>query len=131
MKLKKIGPCKILRKFSTNAYELELPTGIGISPIFNIADLYPYTVDDTGQAEKDSDLTVPKEVDWLKQMPPARPIEAEAILEQKVRKKTRGQEYWEYLVKWQGLPKEDATWMSAANLEKKGHNVEDLMSMSS
>ena len=50
-----------------------MPTGIGISPKFNIADLYPYTVDDTGKAEKDSDLTIPKEVDWLKQMPPARP----------------------------------------------------------
>ena len=47
LKLKKIGPCKILRKFSTNAYELELPTGIGISPIFNKVDLYPYKIDDT------------------------------------------------------------------------------------
>jgi hypothetical protein len=42
MELKKIGPCKILRKFSSNSYELELPPDIGISPIFNVADLYPY-----------------------------------------------------------------------------------------
>jgi len=28
LKMKKIGPCKILRKFSANTYELELPTGI-------------------------------------------------------------------------------------------------------
>ena len=109
LKLKKIGPCQILRKFSANAYELELPTGIGISPIFNIADLYPYTIDDIWQDENDSDTTVTEVVDWLKQMPPARPTEAEAILEKKVAKKTRGQEYWEYLVKWQGLPEEDAT----------------------
>ena len=39
IKMKKIGPCKILRKFSTNAYELEFPEGIGISPIFNVIDL--------------------------------------------------------------------------------------------
>ena len=51
LKLKKIGPCKILRKFSTNAYDLELPTGIGISPIFNVVDFYPYKIDDTGQLE--------------------------------------------------------------------------------
>ena len=41
-KMKKIGPCRILRKFSSNAYEIELPEGVGISPIFNVADFYPY-----------------------------------------------------------------------------------------
>ena len=42
MKMKKIGPCKVISKFGENAYEIELPNGIGISPIFNISDLYPY-----------------------------------------------------------------------------------------
>jgi hypothetical protein len=45
LKMKKIGPCKILRKFEENAYEIELPDGVGISPIFNIEDLYPYRAD--------------------------------------------------------------------------------------
>ena len=51
--MKKIGPCRILRKFGENAYELELPMGIGISPIFNMADLYPYKPNeaDTGTKE--------------------------------------------------------------------------------
>jgi hypothetical protein len=46
LKLKKIGPCKILRKFDENAYEIELPEDVGISPIFNISYLYPYREDD-------------------------------------------------------------------------------------
>lgn len=43
LKLKKIGPFKIIHKFSANAYELQLHPGIGISPIFNVAKLFPYT----------------------------------------------------------------------------------------
>jgi hypothetical protein len=42
LKMKKIGLCQIIRKFGTNAYEMELADGIGNSPIFNILDLYPY-----------------------------------------------------------------------------------------
>jgi hypothetical protein len=46
LKMKKIGPCRILRKFAANAYEIRLPDNVGISPIFNVADLYPYKRDD-------------------------------------------------------------------------------------
>jgi hypothetical protein len=47
MKMKKIEPCKVLKKFGMNAYEIELPDGIGISSIFNISDLYPYKAEET------------------------------------------------------------------------------------
>jgi hypothetical protein len=42
MKMKMTGPCKVIRKFGENTYEIELPDGIGISPIFNVAYFYPY-----------------------------------------------------------------------------------------
>ena len=48
LKMKKIGQCKVIRKFGANAYEIELPDGVGISPIFNVADLYPYRADKKG-----------------------------------------------------------------------------------
>jgi hypothetical protein len=46
MKMKKIGPYKILRKFDANTYEIELPDNVGRSPIFNVSDIYPYRKDD-------------------------------------------------------------------------------------
>jgi hypothetical protein len=65
LKMKNIGPCKVLNKFGTNAYEIELPDGIRISPIFNVVDLYPYRAEEAG-AEHEQ-----KEVQWEKQMPVA------------------------------------------------------------
>jgi hypothetical protein len=36
------GPFKILEKINDNAYKLELPLEFGVSPTFNISDLWPY-----------------------------------------------------------------------------------------
>ena len=66
LKFKKIGPCKILRKFSANAYEIELPPNVGISPIFNVADLYKYQGEDT---TTETENAGEQEVDWVKQLP--------------------------------------------------------------
>jgi hypothetical protein len=63
LKMKKIRPCKVLKKFGANAYEIELPDGIGISLIFNISDLYPYKVEEAGTSDEQP------EVQWTKQMP--------------------------------------------------------------
>jgi hypothetical protein len=52
MKMKKILPCKVIRKFGANAYEIELPNGVGISPIFNVAYLYPYRAKEAGAEEQ-------------------------------------------------------------------------------
>ena len=36
------GPFKVLRRFGTNAYELELPKEFRVNPTFNVSDLVPY-----------------------------------------------------------------------------------------
>jgi hypothetical protein len=60
LKMKKIEPCKVLKKFGANAYEIELPNGIEISLIFNVSDLYPYKVEEAGTSDEQL------EVQWTK-----------------------------------------------------------------
>ena len=109
LKMKKIGPCKVLKKFGENAYEIELPDGIKISPIFNVSYLYPYRV---GEAEIRTGEPV---IQWAKQMPIAEKPQMECILDKRVGKKTRRKEYYEYLVKWKNHPVEDASWENEEN----------------
>jgi hypothetical protein len=83
MKMKKIGPCRVIKKFGANAYEIGLPDGIEISPIFKISDLYPYRAEEEGEDNEQI------EVQWTKQMSiPERP-QMESILDKRISKRTR------------------------------------------
>ena len=101
----KFGPCKILKKFdSGNAYEVELPDDMDISPIFNIAYLYK-------SHEFEDEVVVSDDY------PKKQIEEVEHILDQRVGKSTRGKYYYEYLVKWKNRPIEDASWISHFELD--------------
>lgn len=82
-----------MRKLSANTYELQLPPGIGISPIFNVADLFPYTAnleeDSSAQPKRD---TQGKSSSWMRQMPSAQPLEIDGILDTQVAKQTQRKE---------------------------------------
>jgi hypothetical protein len=108
LKLKKIGPCKILKRFGENSYELELSKDVCISPIFNIADLYLYKEDGVERYEDQ------RKVQWEKQMHVAENPHMKKIIDQRVGKKTRRKTYFEYLVKWQGRTTKYASWVSEA-----------------
>ena len=93
LKMKKFGPYKILRKHdSGNAYEVELPDGIHISPIFNIADLTEYHDDGA-----DEELVLEQFP-----IPASKKEEIEDILDHHVGRSTRNRQYKEYLVKSKG-----------------------------
>jgi hypothetical protein len=124
LKLKKIGPCKILRKFGNNAYEIELPGDVGISPIFNISDMCPYREDDT-ERSKDQ-----PEIQWEEKMLVSEKPQMEKIIDQKIGNRTRRKTYFEYLVKWKGHPIEDASWLNEVDIQKHGNSVRDLMDKS-
>ena len=121
LKMKKIGPCRVMKKFGANTYEIELPDGIGISPIFNISYLYPYKARET---IANSEQTM---VHWAKQMPVAEKPQMEGIIDKRNIKKTRRKEYFEYLVKWKGHPVEDVSWEDEVEIQKHGQTVQELM----
>jgi hypothetical protein len=122
--MKKIGPCRVLKKFGVNAYEIELPDGIRISPIFNISYLYPYKAEEAGTGDEQP------VIQWTKKMPVADEPQMECRLDERVSKKTRKKQYVEYLVKWKGHPVEDARWENEAEVQKHGHIVHELMDRS-
>ena len=68
-----------------------------------------------------------KQVDWVKQLPTTKPLHPEGILDKKLYKKIRGQEYVQYLVKWKNHSIANATWMTNSMLQKMGSSIEDLM----
>jgi hypothetical protein len=89
LKMKKIGPCKVLKKFGANAYEIELLDVIKISLIFNVSDLYPYKYEEVEEGSEQS------HIQWTKQMPVAKKLQMERILDKRVGKRNRQKEYFE------------------------------------
>jgi hypothetical protein len=63
-------------------------------------------------------------------MPVAEKLQMEKIVDQRIGKKTRRKNYFEYLVKWKGHPIEDASWENEAAIQKQGKSVEELMDRS-
>ena len=103
---KRFGPFKVKRKVGHAAYELELPPNWpAIHPVFNESYLTPYRASRFASQQKP---------------PPPPPIEVEGIPEYVVEqildsRRRRGR--LQYLVHWEGFPREDDSWEPAKNLE--------------
>lgn len=115
LQMRRIGPCKILAKYGNNAYKLDLPEDMALSPIFNIADLVPYK--GTLLEECRRFLEVSKTLSDVP-LPPANRPQAKKVLDSRVLKKTRHTTYMEHLVKWQHLPGSKATWVPEVDFSK-------------
>lgn len=94
---KKIGPFLIKRKISNTNYELSLPDGMKIHPIFHIS-LLEKAPDDITVT---TDIVVENNDEY----------EIEKILKARGSIKKR-----EYLIKWKGYPNSENTWEPAKNL---------------
>ena len=97
---------------------------MGISPIFNVSDLYPYREYDSKGSK------VQEKIQWEKKMPIVEKPQMEKIIDQRIGKKTKRKTYFEYLIKWKGHLIEDVSWENEADIQKHGKSVQELMDRS-
>lgn len=95
--MRRIGPCKVLAKYGQNAYKLDLPRDMALSPIFNVVDLVQYKGTLLEECSRLSEVS--QSLSDLP-LPPTPRFQAEKVLDSRVLKKTRHTAYMEHLVKW-------------------------------
>ena len=110
LKSKKIGPCQVLRKFGENTYEVQLPRGLDISPIFNVADLHTFhsnwEVEIETAANGTLNSTSNTDKDHVEKVIQVREL------------KTRAGNHFRFLVKWAGKPDFENSWISEAEFQR-------------
>jgi len=111
IKYKKIGPCRILKNIYDNAYRLELPEKFDISPTFNVADFYGFHEEDIRADE--GTLS-----EWEQHLPIKSEEQIKELIVTRIGKKTRREEYMEYLIKWKNWGPEDASWVTKDQLAR-------------
>ncbi|XP_054809675.1 uncharacterized protein LOC129311378 [Prosopis cineraria] len=108
------GPFRIIKKLGPNAYLLELPSDMAISPVFNVKDLMPYrgTFEPSPLLSDDFAGTKPSQVP-IPSLPAVSPLvdEIETIMDDQMVFTSEGP-IRRYLVRWRGRSDEDATWIS-------------------
>ena len=105
-----------MKRFDTNAYELELPKEYGFNPTFNVSDLVPYrgpTVEPRKKLEPLSSLE--REPNPPPSIQRHRRRQVDRILDEQTTV-TKNRVYQRYLVRWKDQPPTKDTWMSREDL---------------
>jgi hypothetical protein len=109
LKPKFYGPYRVIRRIGEVAYELELPEGSKIHNVFHVSCLKKVV----GQQVSISEELPPLDEEGQLELVP------EEVLEQRERR-LRSRIIRECLVRWRGLPVEDATWEGEHILQHPG-----------
>ena len=117
-----IGPFSIIRKLGSNAYLLDLPNDMDISHVFNVEDLLPYrgtfepSSVSTGEARKGAPNV--SSLQFSKEMVDIIILDNEFVT-------SRDGGFRRFLVKWNGRPDSDATWIQEDDLHHLDHSLWD------
>ncbi|GLJ08685.1 hypothetical protein SUGI_0093660 [Cryptomeria japonica] len=96
LQMRRIGPCKILAKYGSNAYKVDLPIDVSLSPIFNVTYLIYFKGKPPKEIQRVSDVA--QSLSNLS-LPSLSIPQAEQVLDSRNLKKTRNQTYMEHLIK--------------------------------
>ena len=106
---KYLGPFRVSRVVDANAYELDLPSTLGIHPVLNMSRLKPYRrrlhLASRPSAAAPSSATRDRRGRWRR-----------GVRSQGDHRQARSGARLQYLVEWVGYPSWEATWESSSSL---------------
>lgn len=105
---RKIGPFKVNKIISEVAYQVELPPGIKVHPVFHVSLLEKYHENPPEFPQREFPRPPPILTD--NDLPPE--FEVESVLD---KREHRGKT--QYLIKWKGYPLRESTWEQETNLQ--------------
>jgi hypothetical protein len=108
------GPFPIAEVISEVAYKLDLPATMKVHPVFHVSLLKQHTPSLPEFGDRHPNRPPPEVVDGQEEW------EVEEILEERTRRKRK-----EFLIKWKGYGREDATWQSEKDLKNAPDKLKD------
>ena len=112
----------MLAKYGVDAYKIDLPSELGISPSFNVQDLVEFKGKLPQSCHGFNTNLEPTVV------PSSSKLEVEQVLDSRVKKVTKHQGYMEHLIKLKGKPNSEPTWVPKVYFNKVGI-PQDLLSI--